>query len=374
MLLHHVDVVPAEASRWSHGPFSGDATPDGRIWGRGALDMKGFGILQLVAFLELKRRGVPLRRDVILAATADEEAGADTGVAWLLAHHPDAFRAGEVLNEGGMGLITKSGKPLMGIQTAERGTFWVRATAQGATGHGSRERPDSATRRLLRALAKLETAPRRLELGPESQAMLHAFASTEGPIAAFALRAAAQPWILPLLGPRLVATEPALAPLLDNTINPTVLVAGGGNTNVIPGEASAEIDLRLLPGRTGAGTLDWLKATMAVPGDPPIAFKVLHERAYSRSVPKGSLWDGLQAGIAAEYPDVPIMPILTPGGGTDSSFFRDRGVQALGCMPILATQPQIDAMHGDDEHITREQLARGTRAMVRVLEHAAAVR
>lgn len=373
MLLHHIDVVPAEASRWSHAPFGGEETPDGVIWGRGAMDMKGFGIIQLVAFLELKRRGIPLRRDVVLAATADEEVGGDTGVDWLLKHKPDAFAAGEVLNEGGMGLITKSGKPLIGIQTAERGTFWVRASAKGATGHGSRERPDSATRRLLRALAKLEAAPRRLELGPESQAMLQAFATTESGLAAFALRAAAQPWILPMLGPRLIAAEPALAPLLDNTINPTVLQAGT-NTNVIPGEANAEIDLRLLPGRTGAETLKWLAEATTVPGDPPLGWKVLHERASSRSAATGALWDGLVAGLAAEYPGVPVMPILTPGGGTDSSFFRDRGVQALGCMPILATQPQIDAMHGDDERITRDQLARGTRAMLRVLESAAGVR
>jgi len=371
MLLHHVDVVPAEAARWTHPPFGGQETAGGVIWGRGALDMKGFGIMQLVAFLELKRRGVKLKRDVVLAATADEEAGADTGVAWLLDHHPAAFAAGEVLNEGGMGLVTKSGLPLMGIQTAERGTFWVRVTAQGLTGHGSRERPDSAPRRLLRGLAKLEAAPRRLELGPESTAMLQAFATTEGPLAAFALRAAAQPWILPLLGPRLIAAEPALAPLLDNTVNPTVLVAGGGNTNVIPGEASAELDLRLLPGRTGAETLKWLAATLAVAGDPPLTLQVLHERASSRSEAKGALWDGLLAGIQAEYPGVPVMPILTPGGGTDSSFFRDRGVQALGCMPILATQPQIDAIHGDNEHVTRDQLARGTRALLRALEHAA---
>ncbi len=369
MLLHHMDVVPAEAARWKHPPFAAEVH-DGAIWGRGALDMKGFGVMQVVAFLQLVRDRVPLRRDVILAATADEEAGAEVGVPWLIANHPAEVDAGEVLNEGGMGLITKSGKPLMGIQTAERGTFWLRATASGDTGHGSRERPDSATRRLLRAMARLEAAPRTLELGPESQAMLHAFASTETGLAAFALNAVAQPWILPLLGPRLIAAEPALAPLLANTINPTVLAAGT-NTNVVPGAASAEVDIRILPGRTTAATLDWVKAATAVPGDPPLAWKVLHERAPSRSAATGALWDALVAAIGEEYPGVPVMPILTPGGGTDSAFFRERGAQALGCMPIMATQKQIDAIHGDDEYVTYDQLERGTKALYSTLVRAA---
>ena len=371
MLLHHMDVVPAEPTRWKHPPFGG-VEADGAIWGRGALDMKGFGIMQVVAFLQLVRDRVPLRRDVILAATADEEAGAEVGVPWLLANHPAEVDAGEVLNEGGMGLVTKAGKPLMGIQTAERGTFWVRATAKGDTGPGSRERPDSATRRLLRGLAKIEAAPRALELGPESAAMMHAFASVESSgVAAFALRAATWPGMLGLLGPKMIAAEPALAPLIANTINPTVLAAGGSNTNVIPGEASAEIDIRILPGRTTEATLAWLREVTVVPGDPPLAWKVLHERAPSRSAPGGPLWDGLVAAVAEEYPGVPVMPILTPGGGTDSAFFREKGVQALGCMPILATQRQIDAIHGDDEYVTREQLDRGTRALYKAIVRAA---
>lgn len=369
LLLHHMDVVPAEGTRWTHPPFAG-VEQDGAIWGRGALDMKGFGVMQVLAFLQLVRDRVPLRRDVILAATADEEAGAEVGVPWLLANHPAEVDASEVLNEGGMGLITKSGKPLMGVQTAERGTFWLRATARGDTGHGSRERPDSATRRLLRAMARLEAAPRELEVGPESRAMLQAFASTETGVASLALGAVAHPWVLPWLGPRLIAAEPALAPLLGDTINPTVLQAGT-NTNVVPGAASAEVDVRILPGRTTTATLAWLKAVTAVPGDPPLSWQVLHERPPSRSQASGPLWDALVAAVAEEYPGVPVMPILTPGGGTDSAFFREHGAQALGCMPILASQRQIDAIHGDDEFVTREQLARGTKALYRTLVRAA---
>ncbi|MEB3222694.1 MAG: M20/M25/M40 family metallo-hydrolase [Candidatus Sericytochromatia bacterium] len=369
MLLHHIDVVPVERSRWRHEPFGGELR-DGAIWGRGALDMKGLGVMMAVAFLRLHRERRPLRRDVVLAATPDEEAGGDVGVRWLLAHEPRRFDVSEVLNEGGAGLMLKRGRSLMGVQTAERGALWVRATAHGDTGHGSRERPDSAPRRLLRAMARLEASRRPLAFTPETRAMLAAFADAEEGLPALALRAVTWPGFLPLLGPRLIAAEPALGPLLGDTLNPTVLRAGE-KTNVMPGAASAELDMRLLPGHPAAEALAWLQAATAVPGDPPLTWVVLHQKESSSSPAAGPLWDGLTAGVAAVYPDTPVLPILTPGGGTDSAFLRPLGIKALGCLPILASQAQIDTIHGDDEHLTVEQLQRGTEVVYRALVHAA---
>jgi acetylornithine deacetylase/succinyl-diaminopimelate desuccinylase-like protein len=369
MLLHHIDVVSVERSRWRHDPFGGELR-DGVIWGRGALDMKGLGVMMAVAFLRLHREGRPLRRDVVLAATPDEEAGGDAGVRWLLTREPARFAASEVLNEGGAGLVLKNGRTVMGIQTAERGALWVRATAYGETGHGSRERPDAAPRRLLRALARLEHERRPLAWTSESRAMIAAFADAEEGLAAWALRAVTWPGMLPLLGPRLIAAEPALGPLLGDTLNPTVLRAGE-KTNVMPGAASVELDMRLLPGHTAAEALGWLRNTTAVPGDPPLTWEVLHQKESSHSPSAGPLWEGLSRAVAEVYPGTPVLPILTPGGGTDSAFLRPAGIRALGCMPILATQAQIDTIHGDDEYITVEQLLRGTEVLYRALVHAA---
>lgn len=371
LLLNHLDVVPVEPKRWKVPPFSAWVA-DGTLWGRGALDMKGLAVMELIAFLELKRRHAPLSRDVIFCATADEEAGGTYGVRWLLANHPAEVACSELLNEGGMGMITPSGKPLLGIQTAERGTLWTRVTARGETGHASRERPDSAPRRLLRALARLETAPRAYEVGAETAAMLRAISHTESGLKAMVLTSLANNWLVPWLAPRVVAASPVLGPLLGTTINPTLLTAGQ-KVNVIPGEASAQIDVRLLPGHTTAETLQWLEGVLADPtqGDPALEWEVLHASEPSRSRPEGPLYDGLIAACQAEYPGVAITPILTPGGGTDSAYFRARGVNALGFMPILATQNQIDAMHGDNESIDLAQLAAGTRVVMRAVALAA---
>ncbi|MBM3275537.1 MAG: M20/M25/M40 family metallo-hydrolase, partial [Candidatus Sericytochromatia bacterium] len=150
LLLNHLDVVPAEAEKWTHPPFSGTRAGN-EIWGRGALDMKNLGVMQLVAFLELKRTGAKLDRDVIFCATPDEEAGGEFGVGWLVKNARADIQASEVLNEGSMGIRPLGGKPLVGIACAERGALWVRLKAGGKPGHGSLDRPDGATRKLLRA-------------------------------------------------------------------------------------------------------------------------------------------------------------------------------------------------------------------------------
>lgn len=362
MLLGHLDVVEAEAERWSVMPFAGTLR-DGRIYGRGALDMKGLVVMQLEAFLALHRSGQVPSRDVIFAATPDEEAGGDQGVAWLLAHRPDAIRASEVLNEGGAGLVMPNGKAMMGIQTAERGALWVRVVAKAPPGHGAQDRPDSAPRRLLRALARLEATPRPYELGAETQAMLQAMAETQEGLRAWALRLLAQPWAVGWLAPRAVAAEPQLAPLLSMTINPTILRAGN-KVNVVPGEASAELDLRLLPGHSTSEALAWLKGAL---GDPGLVVEVTHRLEPSRSAADGPLYAALVQACQEGYPGTPVSPILTPGGSTDSSHLRPKGVKCYGLMPILASSAQLSSIHGDDEHITVAQLAQGTAVVKRAL-------
>lgn len=366
LLLNHLDVVTAEPEHWKHPPFAGKLVDD-VLWGRGALDMKGLGVMQLMAFLSLHRRKVPLDRDVIFCATPDEEAGGDVGVDWLFKHHPEAIRCSEVLNEGSAGLLTATGKPVIGIQTAERGVLWVRVTARGEPGHGSRYRPDAASRRLVRALARLEQQSPALELIPETRVMLETLATTETGLKGWALRGLAQPWLLPLIGPRAIAAEPALAALLSSTFNTTVLAAGS-KVNVVPGTASAEIDIRVLPGHTAAELLGWLKGVLA---DETLTYEVLQARDPNTSRPGAPLYRALEAAVAAEYPGVPVVPVLTPGGGTDSSTFREHGVTCYGLLPALLSQPQVESMHGHNEYITVEQIVRGTRVVTDAVERAA---
>lgn len=368
LLLNHLDVVVAEAERWKHPPFAG-VIADGALWGRGALDMKGLGVMQLIAFLELKRKGVPLARDVIFCATPDEEAGGTLGAEWMLKHHPDAVHCSEVLNEGGAGTVMPSGAAIMGIQTAERGVCWIRVSAEGAPGHGSIDRPDGATRRLVRGLAKLEILPRRLEVVPEADALFQTIAETETGLRAWALRNLKQPLLLPLLGPQVVKAQPTLAPMLANTLNITVLQAGE-KVNVMPGSAAAEIDIRMLPGYTVAQMIDWVRQTL---DDPGLTIELIHGRDGNRSPASGPLFEALRDATLAEYPDIRVTHVITPGGGTDSAFFRERGIASYGLMPIVASAEQLATMHGDDEHITLDQLGRGTRTVVRAIEQASRI-
>jgi acetylornithine deacetylase/succinyl-diaminopimelate desuccinylase-like protein len=358
LLLNHIDVVLAEPDRWTHPPFAG-AIADGALWGRGALDMKGLGIMELMAFLDLKRRGAVLDRDVIFCAVADEEAGGYDGAKWMVEHHPEAVACGELLNEGGAGMVMANGAAVMGIQTAERGNLWVRVIAKGKPGHGSQERPDAPTRRLIRALARLEQAPRPLEMRPQVRSLLQTLASTETGLRRLVMQNLDQGWLLGLLGPRLIREQPQLGQMLGSTINTTVLKAGS-KVNVIPGEAAAEIDIRMLPGHTIDGTLAELKQAL---GDTELTYEVLDAKVGSETPPDGELFAALKVACQQEYPQALVTEILTPGGMTDSTFFRQRGMKAYGLMPAILSAEQLASMHGDDERITLEQLTRGTRVV-----------
>ncbi len=369
MLLHHMDVVPADADRWSHPAFSGH-DEGGVLWGRGALDMKGLGIMQLVAFVELKRRAANLARDVIFCAVADEETTSEYGARWLLEHHPDEIAADDVWNEGSVGLLGPHGEHLFGIATAERGSLWVKVTAHGEPGHGSVDRPDSATRRLIRALARLEGPLHNLELSVESQNTLRLLGQMQGGLEGWLLGNLHRPLMLRLFGPLIARKEPLLSSILASTCNTTVLAAGS-NVNVMPAQASALIDIRMLPGHGPDDELAWLERTL---GDPGLTFEVIEARPPTRSASQGPLYDAISDALRAEYPGCAVEPIVTPTGTTDSAFFRLLGARASGLLPIVAPLEQLKTMHGDDERITHDQIDRGTRVVVSAVRQAATAR
>jgi len=135
-LLHHIDVVPAEEDKWLHPPFSG-LIEGGEIWGRGAQDCKSLGIMELMALIVLKRQGFKPKRDIILLATADEEAGSRWGIEWMMRNRPGLFEGGAVINEGGGSGLTTGKRRLYFCQTAEKGVCWVRLKFKGVPGHAS---------------------------------------------------------------------------------------------------------------------------------------------------------------------------------------------------------------------------------------------
>ncbi len=366
MLLSHLDVVPVEPASWSHDPFGGEIV-GGTLYGRGTLDTKGLTVMQYLAFRDLERRQVPLRRDVIFAAVADEEAGGHQGANWLLRNRPDLVDASEILNEGGGGLVFPSGRRIIGINTAERGQFWARVTATGRPSHGSYERPDGATRRLLRALARLEAKPRPYGIVPEVRSLIKTLGPAVGGVGGFVVSNLDFPGLIGLLGPKIEEINPPLATWFGWSINTTVLAAGS-RVNVMPGEASAEIDMRLLPDATPADARKFLEDTFQ---DPGIRIEALSAKGGTRSEAAGPLWDALVAALNAEYPDGQVTKMLAPTGTTDCGLFRSDSTRCYGLWPAVLTFDQFLRVHGNDEFLTVDQLVSGTRVVMRAVEQAA---
>jgi acetylornithine deacetylase/succinyl-diaminopimelate desuccinylase-like protein len=357
ILMNHMDVVPADPSRWSVPPFSG-LIRDGSIYGRGAEDMKTEGILQLLALVRLKREGVTLQRDVLFLATADEEEGF-AGVQRALQASPwrDRLAAAEYLiTEGGENILDERGRPLyFGVATGEKGPFWLKLRTAGTPGHGSRPIGDSAPNRLIRALERVRQLRTEMKVLPSVEKFFKDQAPRVGePRAA---------WYRDL---RTALRDPAVAQtlyddrdvsaLLRNTVSITV-VKTGYKTNVIPGTAEAELDVRLLPGEDPDAFLAELRRIIDDPSVevmPPEAFRKPNE-----SPVETDLFHVIEAVLGRHYPGVPVTPKMLTGA-TESVFFRPLGVVAYGFTPLLARSEEIATTHGDDERINEATVRKST--------------
>lgn len=354
LLLHaHLDVVEAEPGRWRRPPFSGDLA-EGYLWGRGAIDMKHMAVMCTMVLGRLAREGVRLRRDVIFAAVADEEAGCEKGSRFLCDRHPEKVRAEYALGEVGGFSVHLAGTTLYPVMVAEKGLCWLRATARGTPGHGSMPREDNAVVRLAEAVARL--GRRRLPQHETVAARRYVEA----------LAAALPPpvrWIVPrLLDPRLStpilrllpdrAVARAMAAVLSNTVSPTVLRAGA-KTNVIPGEASCELDGRTLPGQQAA---DLVREIRAVVGDD-VELEVLRSHDGVETQPESPLFDAIARAVERHHPGARAVPYLCPGF-TDASSWSRLGMRCYGFVPVRF-DPKGDARfpelyHGNDERIPVE--------------------
>src|SRR5881409_3661769 len=249
ILLNHMDVVLASPEYWTVDPFSG-LIKDGYVWGRGALDMKGEAIAQLMTMLVLKRAHVPLKRDMIFLATADEEIGAGVGAAWIVDHQADLVRDAEfLLNEGGVTRADgRGGVAFYGVGTTEKSTFWLDVTARGTAGHGSRPTPDNPVHRLVRALSRIAAYQTPLIVTPAVERYFRDLSTIETDQGRRAALADVRAALRDSAAVRFLTGDLTYNALLRNTISITGL-QGSDKTNVIPPVARAALDVRLLPGQ-----------------------------------------------------------------------------------------------------------------------------
>ncbi len=359
VLAHHMDVVPAVREDWSLDPFAGEVR-DGFVWGRGTLDMKGFGVLSIVCALVVRRLGLPLARPLRLLVTADEEVGGTDGAKWLAETHLDAAGGEYLLTEGS---FARAGPraTYYAVQVAEKGVSTVKLTARGQAGHASSPREDNAVVRIARALAAVgayRSPPAALGL---ARRYLGAF----------------PPGILRLDRGRTVDdlsdTEmedllhklsggSGIQHMLRNTFSPTMVSAGLGQ-NVIPPLCEAYVDCRTVP---GVSTGDTLEELAAVIGDPEVQLEIVKSSVGSESPADTPLFEAIRAAVHTERPQAIVVPYLT-SGGTDCKHFRPRGIVCYGHIPFEIDDSEAERIHGTDERVSLENLERGLRILMRTV-------
>jgi acetylornithine deacetylase/succinyl-diaminopimelate desuccinylase-like protein len=364
VLLQHLDVVPPWKEQGAVEAFSGDIH-DGSIWGRGALDMKGLGLIQVLAMISLKRSGLPLTRDVLLVASADEEAGSRFGMAWLMDNRQDLFqKVGLVLTEGGGNISSGGQLAYVGLEASQKAPLWLRLTARGAGGHGALLERDTATDRLIAALGRVlqYRSPIRVENPVERYFRRIAPFQPEGIRHLFEdIRSAASDpnFNLEQLGPYYGA-------LLVNTVNLTVLRAGA-SINSVPIEAVAELDCRLLPSEDSR---DFLQEILSLIDDPAIEVERLLEVRAARSPEKAELVRAVSDALDDLQIQAEVGPSVLPGY-SDARFFRARGIPAFGFSPYRLVGAQGSGIHGRNERLGLDDFRFGLEFYYRVVAHLA---
>jgi acetylornithine deacetylase/succinyl-diaminopimelate desuccinylase-like protein len=345
ILLNHTDVVPFEREHWTVEPMAGEIR-DGFIWGRGATDMKGMGIMELISFLLHKRHGLPLKRDLIFMAVADEEAGSAYGAEYLEKEHPELLECEYVINEGGSGTVEVLGveRPTFNIGVSEKGPFWLTLRTTGAPGHGSVPTADNAAVRLVAALDRIAGWDRPLIVAPE---VMEYFQQLHD-----AGVVSEQPTESMLAG--LAEQHPRLHSLQTNSISLTTLNAGV-KMNVIPAEATATLDCRLVPDYDPEEFMRELREVIA---DDEVEITREFESSTPPSPLDTELYGVMSATAKSHIEDALVVPSVSTGF-TDSRVFRRHGITAYGFIPVLLGPQEVGRAHGNDECLSIENLRMG---------------
>lgn len=366
LLMSHTDVVAVEPEKWSYPPFGGEIA-DGYLYGRGALDMKNMVAMELMTMLLLKRLNVPLRRDVIYMAEADEETGGHAGAEWVARHYPELIRAEYALNEGGGNGMEINGKVYYTVQTAEKGSARCKIRVTGDPGHGSVPHENNAISKLAEILSKARGQQPPVHFTATLRASLESIASSQPPAAAQALLAVladettASAAIDHLPIDEMLKYE--LHAMARNTIAPTMLEAGS-QINVIPSEATAYLDGRILPGQTLESFLRELRAIFG----EECTIEFIDPSAALEAETASPLFDVMKEVLHEHAPTAGIVPIMLTGG-TDAKYVSDLGTRVYGFAPELYTGADGWAgIHGHNERISVEAMQWGTRVLYETVE------
>lgn len=357
LLIHgHTDVVPANAQDWTHHPFSGEIA-DGCVWGRGAVDMKDMDAMTLAVVRDRLRSGRRPPRDLVLAFLADEEAGGTYGARYLVDHHPGLFEGvTEAISEvGGFSFTVNEQRRLYLIQTAEKGMHWMKLTVAGTAGHGSMIHRDHAITELSEAVARLGRHTFPVRVTKTTRAFLDELGD--------ALGTELDPEDMQSTLAKLGGLAKLIGASLSNTANPTMLNAGY-KVNVIPGEATAHVDGRFLPGFEE----EFLADLDRILG-PRVRREDVHSDKAVETTFDGALVEAMQSALQAEDPAAKAIPYML-SAGTDAKSFDELGIRGFGFVP-LKLPPELDfagMFHGVDERVPVDALKFGVRVLDRFID------
>lgn len=361
LLMGHTDVVSVERDKWERDPFGGELDADGFVWGRGALDMKSMVAGELAILLELKRQGIPLQRDVIYAAFADEEVSGELGAGWVYQHRNDLIGDAEyALNEGGGSPVTVGGVTFLGLGSGEKGQSIVRITFRGTPGHASTPLPDTAVAKLGRALVLLDAWQPEFTITTPVRRTLEGLAAIQtGEVRAHleAILAKEEPdWddLAAVLSSE--RERRSFWAVTHHTAVPT-LIQAGDRINVIPSEVTVDVDCRILPGTTPEGWRDLVQGVIGDLGE----VELLTRNAGIAFDPASPFADAIQATIDGLLPGTRVIPTLI-GGRTDAAHLTS--IKTYGFWPVLPgdrVQGYMGLAHGHNERVHVDDVGFGTR-------------
>lgn len=375
-LVSHIDVVTAEPGRWpaDKGPHAGavsrDPGGDDVLWGRGALDMKGMGLLEVEVLRWLKRlqtsAGLKLAREVIVLAVADEEV-ASLGMIDAVERHWDALGCSHAINEGGLGIkdALLPGQTAFTVSVGEKGVLWLRLKAEGIPGHGSTPVPGRSPGKLLEAMSRIARRADAPRVHPALYELLAAAGREAGGVEGFVLE---RPALVDALVMDRLLAQPLTRAITNDTVNLTGF-AGAQQPNVVPSEVYAQYDVRLLPGTTPDAVIAELQGLVAdIPG---VSIETIDFQPAAVSDWDDPLYRALShhaVDVARRHGDerVVVGPVISPGF-TDSIFLRKKGVRAYGFVPFVITAEEANTMHGDGERVSKKNVTRGLETLLRAV-------
>ena len=350
LIMAHTDVVGVQADKWYADPFSG-MRKDGFIYGRGTLDDKDNVAAGLMVMMLLKRYEVALDRDIIFLAESGEEGTPEVGINFMVEHHFDVIDAEYCLAEGGQNIMEHDKLKTVGIQTTEKMPRRVTLVARGTPGHGSRPTLDNAVAILAAAVAKAGAWQTEVRLNDTTRMYFQRMAEISGPEDAFRYNNVENAAESDKIQRHFIEAFPYHYSISRTSVAPTVL-DGGFRRNVIPSEASAILDIRMLPDED---VDEFYEKLAAVIDDSRV--EIVPEHIYRPAAPPSAIdnemFQTLERVAKQMYPDVSVLPIMATGA-TDMAQVRAKGIQAYGIASARSVE-EINSgfgAHGDNERIS----------------------